>query len=145
MPYSITKVDIWTGEMEDQVGGLTAKLEPLADAGADLEVVIARRQPDKPGKGVVFLGPVAGAKAVKAAEAAGLVRAQEMAALRVEGTNKPGECSRVTRLLADAGINLRGLAAAVAGNKFVMALGFDSDADATKASKLLQATRSKSK
>ncbi len=69
MAYTVSKVDIWTGEIEDQVGGLAGKLESLADAGADLEVVIARRQPDRPGKGVVFLGPVAGAKSKKAAEA----------------------------------------------------------------------------
>ena len=63
MAYTVSKVEIWTGEIEDQVGGLAAKLEPLANAGADLEMVIARRQPDRPGKDVVFVGPVTGAKA----------------------------------------------------------------------------------
>jgi len=58
MAYTVNKVDMWAGEIDDRVGGLAAKLEALANAGADLEVVVARRQPGQPGKGVVFLGPV---------------------------------------------------------------------------------------
>jgi len=138
MAYTVTKVSMWQGEIADQAGGLAAKLEPLAEAGADLEVVVARRQAQTPGKGIVFLGPVAGTKAKKAAEAAGLTKATDLVALRVEGPNKPGEGYRLTRLLADAGINLRGLAATVSGRQFVASLGFDSDADADKAARLLR-------
>jgi hypothetical protein len=139
MAYTVNKVDIWTGEIEDQVGALAAKLERLADAGADLQVVIARRQPDKPGKGVVFLGPVAGTKPQKAAQLAGLAKAADLAALHVEGANRPGEGQRLARLLADAGINLRGVSAMAMGARFVAALAFDSAADATKAARLLRA------
>jgi hypothetical protein len=138
MAYTVNKVDIWTGEIDDRVGGLAAKLEALANAGADLEVVVARRQPHRPGKGVVFLGPVAGAKAQKAATAAGLSKATDMAALRVEGPNKPGDCHRLAHLLAEAGINLRGLTATTVGKKYVLALGFDSASDAEKAARLLR-------
>ena len=145
MAYTVSKVEIWTGEIEDQVGGLAGKLEPLANAGADLEVVIARRQPDRPGKGVVFVGPVPGAKARQAATAAGLSKAGNMAALRVEGPNKAGAGYRLTRALADSGLNLRGLSAAVLGSKFVAYLAFDSDGDADKASRLLRAAGSKRK
>jgi hypothetical protein len=139
MPYAVNSVDVWTGAIEDRVGGLLAKLEPLADAGADLEMVIARRQPDRPGQGVVFVGPVTGARARRAAAAAGLTRAADLAALRVEGPNRPGESSRLTRRLAEAGLNLRGLSAAVLGNKFVALLAFDTSADAGKAARLLRA------
>jgi hypothetical protein len=145
MAYTISKVDTWAGEIDDRVGGLAAKLEPLAGAGADLELLVARRQPGQPGKGVVFLGPVTGAKARKAAEAAGLTKATDLAALRVEGPNKPGESHRLTRLLADAGINLRGVSAAVLGSKFVALLAFDSEADADKAARLLRAGGGKRK
>ena len=139
MPYTVNTIEIWTGEIDDRAGGLAAKLEPLADAGADLEMVIGRRQPHRPGKGVVFLGPVTGAGARRAAAAAGLARAADLAALRVEGPNRPGEGSRLARLLADAGLNLRGLSAAVLGNKFVALLAFDTSADAGKAARLLRA------
>jgi len=145
MAYTVSKVEMWSGEIADRVGGLGAKLQPLADAGADLEVVVARRQPQSPGRGVVFLGPVAGAKAKKAAEAAGLTKAGDLVALRVEGPNKPGEGHRLTQLLADAGINLRGLAATVSGSKFVASLGFDSDADADKAAGVLRSAGGKHK
>ncbi len=145
MAYTVSKVDIWSGEIEDRIGGLAAKLAPLANAGANLEVVIARRQPNRPGKGVVFLGPVAGAKAKKAAGIAGLKKPRDLAALRVEGSNKPGEGNRMARLLAGAGLNLRGLSATVLGNKFVAYLAFDSDADAGKAARLLRAAGAKRK
>ena len=143
MAYSISNVDIWSGGIVDSVGGLAAKLDPLADAGADLDVVIARRQPDRPGQGVVFLGPVTGARAQKAAAAAGLSKTADLAALRVEGSNKAGECRRIARLLADAGLNLRGLSAASLGNKFVALLAFDNAAEAASASRVLRASTAK--
>jgi predicted amino acid-binding ACT domain protein len=98
-----------------------------------------------PGKGVVFLGPIKGAKAQQAATTAGLKKTPDLAALRVDGPNRPGECQRLTKLLADAGINMRGLAATVIGNKFTISLGFDSDADATKAVQVLKEAGSKTK
>jgi hypothetical protein len=145
MAFTANKVEMWTGEIDDRVGGLGTVLKPLAEAGVDLEVVIARRQPGVPGKGVVFLGPIKGAKAQQAAATAGLKQTPDLAALRVDGPNKPGECQRLTKLLADAGINLRGLAATVAGNKFTISLGFDSDADATKAVHVLKEAGGKTK
>jgi hypothetical protein len=145
MAYTVSKVDIWTGDLEDRVGGLAEKLQLLANAGADLEVVIARRQPHQPGKGVVFLGPIKGVKVSAAASTAQLTRAANMAALRVEGTNKAGECHRLARQLANAGINLRGLSAMVVGKKFVVAMAFDSEADADRAAKVLQTKEGQTK
>jgi hypothetical protein len=145
MSYTVSKVDIWTADIDDQVGGLATKLEPLAGAGADLDMVIARRQPQVPGKGVVFLGPIGSAKAKQAAEIAGYRRTSEIAGLRVEGSNKPGECGRLTRMLADAGISLRAVSALALGGKFVAALAFDNDADATKAMKVLGGGATKKK
>ncbi len=145
MSYTVTKVEMWTGAIEDRVGGLNAKLEAIAEAGTDLEVVIARRNPQQPGKGVVFLGPIKGTKAQQAASAAGLSRAGDLFALRVEATNKPGDCARLTRMLTDAGINLRGLSATVCGTKYVLSLGFDTEAAADKAAGLLSGAGTKRK
>src|SRR5438477_6705156 len=117
MAYTVSKVDIWSGEIADRVGGLADKLDPLADAGTNLDVVLARRQPDRPGQGVVFVGPLKGTRAQKAGAAGGLSKSGDLAALRVEGPNKAGECRRIARLLAEAGLNLRGLSAASLGNK----------------------------
>jgi len=145
MAYTVSKVDVWTGDIDDRVGALGAKLEPLAAAGADLEMVIARRQPHMAGKGVVYLGPIGGPKATQAAENIGLRRTTELVALVVKGSNKPGECSRLTRTLADAGISLRGISALVLDNQFVAALAFDNNADAAKAIDVLQGAGTKKK
>lgn len=138
MPYTVSKVDVWTRAIDDRAGSLAAVLEPLADAGVDLEFLIARRRTLVPGKGVVFLGGISGAKQAKAAAAAGLTKATDITGLRVEGPNKAGDCHRVTRLLADAGISLRGLSASVIGRKYVLILGFDTADDAATAARLLR-------
>ena len=53
--------------------------------------------------------------------------------VRVEGSDKPGLGGRIARAVADAGINMRGLTAAVVGTNFVAYFGFDNQADADKA------------
>ena len=139
MAYTVKKIDVWTGDIGDRPGGLTAKLDPIGAAGADLTFIVARRKPDDPGRGVVYLGPLMGAKQAGAAKSAGLRRATELTALHLEGPNKPGSASQVTHILAGAGINLRGLSAATIGNKFMLVLAFDSAAIADEALKLLKA------
>ena len=138
MPYSIRKVDVWAAEIYDRPGGLIGKLEALAKAGASLEFIIARRAPDKPGKGVVFLTPVRGAKQTGAAINAGLGTTDSLHSVRVEGPDRPGLGTKMTRALADAGINLRGLSAAALGRKSVAYFAFDSADDAANAIKLLR-------
>lgn len=137
MAYQISKVDVWAGTIPDRPGGLAAKLEALSEAGADLEFVIARRCPDKPGTAVVFLAPLQGAPQIRAAKKAGLSRATSLRSLRLEGPDKPGLGTRITRLLADARVNLRGISAAALGRRSVVYFAFDSSADASKAARVL--------
>jgi hypothetical protein len=143
MPNDLKKLDVWTGEIDDKVGGLASMLEPLAEAGVDLQFLVARRQPHLPGKGVVFLSGIAGAKGTKAAAAAGLAKTSEVVALRVEGPNKAGAAYQITRQLADADINLRGVSAGVMGKKFQLFLAFDNAAEADKAARSLRAAGGK--
>jgi hypothetical protein len=143
MPHEVKTLDVWSGDIDDKVGSLASKLEPLANAGVDLQFIIARRQPHQPGKGVVFLSGISGAKATKAATTEGLAKASDLVALRVEGPNKPGACHQITRELADAGINLRGVSAGVMGKKFLLFLAFDSKDDAATAARLLRAAGKK--
>jgi predicted amino acid-binding ACT domain protein len=56
----------------------------------------------------------------------------------VHGDNKPGAAAELTRKLAAAGINLRGLSAAVIGARFILYIGLHTAADAVKAVKILQ-------
>jgi len=139
MAMRVTKEDVWAGDLSDIPGGLARVLEALGGARASLDCVIARRRPDRPGSGVVFVTPVSGARVQQAAREAGLSPAADVATLRVEGADKPGLGGRVTRAVADAGVNLRGLSAAVLGTKFVAYLGFDSQADADKAMAAIKA------
>jgi hypothetical protein len=139
MPLAVKKLDVWTGKIDDRVGGLASKLEPLAKAALDLQFLVARRQPHLPGSGVVFLSGISGAKGSRAAAAAGLAKARDVVALRVEGPNKAGAAYHIARRVADAGINLRGVSAGVMGRKFQLFLAFDSAADADKAARSIRA------
>ncbi|HWP57617.1 MAG TPA: ACT domain-containing protein [Candidatus Acidoferrales bacterium] len=138
MAYSVSKVNVWAGEIEDRPGGLADKLESLSKAGASLEFIIARRAPEKPGTGVVFLAPLKGAKQTRAAAEAGLSTTESLHSVRVEGPDKPGLGLKMTRALADAGINLRGISAAALGRRSVTYFAFDQAADADKAVRVLR-------
>jgi hypothetical protein len=117
---------------------LAKKLEALATAGAKLEFVIARRAPDKPGTGVVFLTPLKGPAQIRAAKNAGFEKTTALHSVRIEGTDKAGLGAQITRALAEAGINLRGLSAAAIGKRFIGHLALDSAADATKAAGIMR-------
>jgi len=137
MALKVSKVKVWAASIEDKPGGLAKVLDALAGAGANLECAIARRSPDKPGQGVVYVTPVKGKKVEAAAASVGL-SAAGIATLKVEGSDKPGIGASIARAVADAGINARGLSAAVIGKQFVAYIGFDSDADADRAAKAIR-------
>ena len=138
MAIEVTRMGVWVAGMKDVPGSLTEKLAALAEAGAQLEFVMARRAPDKPGTGVVFLAPIKGAPQIKAAKKAGLRKSKSLHALRIEGRDKPGLGAKITQALADEGISLRGLSASVIGKRFALHLALDSSADATKAARVLK-------
>lgn len=135
MPYTIEKIAVWSGSIDDQPGGLAAKLAPLAEAGANLEFVLARR--DKPGLGLVFLAPIKGATATRVARNTGLSKARNLSALRITGADKAGLGAAITQALAEARVNLRGLSAIAAGRTSVVYLAFDSNKDMAKAQRAL--------
>ncbi len=139
MALDVARVDVWAASLEDRPGGLAEKLAALADAGAQLEFVISRRAPDKPGTGVVFLTPLKGAAQLRAAKQAGFEKTKSLHSVRVAGPDKPGLGARITQALADAGLNLRGLSAAAIGKRCVVHLALDSSADASKAVRVLKA------
>jgi len=134
----IEHVDVWAASIKDVSGGLSQILTPLREAGADLDFIIARRSPDKPGMGVVFVTPLRGDREVAAAADLGFNVTSSVHTVRVEGENKPGVAAELTEKLATAGINIRGLSAAVIGIRFIMYIGFDNSKDAKKAYNTLQ-------
>src|SRR5262245_44842945 len=138
MAVKIQKVDVWSAEIRDQAGALDRVLAPLAAVGADLSFLVARRQPDKPGMGIVFLGGLKGAKQTAAAQKAGLTKSSDIVSLMVEVSNKPGLAHKLVERLAAAGINMRAMMASVTGTKCVMEFAFDTTADRDQAAKILR-------
>jgi hypothetical protein len=139
MKLKVTKTDVWAVEIQDQPGGLAKVMESIAAAGANLQCVIARRQPDKPGTGVAFVTPLTGKKVLAAAATVGFQETQRIATLQVEGPDRPGLGAQLAKAVAGAGVNLRGLTAIALGRRFVGYLGFDSGDDANKAAGALRA------
>ena len=141
MALKASRVQIWVAGMKDKPGALAEKLAGLARAGAQLEFVLARRAPEKPGTGVVFLAPLRSAKEKAAAKKLGFHKSKSLIAVRVEGADKPGLGAKITGALAEAGINLRGMSAGVIGKRFVLYVALDSDKDAGKAVRVLKGSK----
>lgn len=138
MSLLVEREEVWAATIEDKPGGLANKLAVLAEAGADLDFMIARRVPDRPGYGVVFVTPLRGDREIRAATQAGFSIAAGLHSVRVSGMNQPGLAAKLTRRLADAGLNLRGASGAVIGPQCVLHFAFDTEADAQRAMELLQ-------
>lgn len=139
MALKVQRVDTWAASLEDKPGGLATKLSVLAKAGANLEFVIARRAPDKPGGGVVLVTPITGAARCRAAQEAGFKKTASLHTVRLAGPDKKGEGVRIAQALADQGLNLRGFSAAAINKRFVAHIALDSDTDAAKAVRILRA------
>jgi hypothetical protein len=137
MAVKVKSIVLWRKEMSNTPGQLAGVLEPLANAGADLEVLMGYRYPGDNTRAAVELYPVSGAKAKKAAKSAGL-QASSIPALLVEGDNKRGVLARISAAIAAAGINIDFLVAQGGGRKFWAVLGLESSADAQKASTLIK-------
>ena len=138
MAIKASRNDVWMAIIDDRAGGAAEKLEALARAGADLEIVFARRTPERPGQGILFAGPMEGAKVVRAAQEAGFAKSESIHGVRLEGTDKAGLGAKIARALGDAGINFRGMQASVIGRNFLSFIALDSAEDAAKAVKVLR-------
>ncbi|MBI2297759.1 MAG: ACT domain-containing protein [Armatimonadetes bacterium] len=132
MDLKIERAEVWAASIQDQSGALAEVLGELKAAGADLAFIIARRQPGKPGSGVAFVTPIRGDAQIAAATRLGFRATSSVHSVRVEGADRPGIGADLTAKMAAAGINLRGLSAAVIGDRFVMYVGLDNEADAAK-------------
>src|ERR1700730_3936928 len=75
MAVSVKKAILWSREVEgNQPGMLANTLQPLSEAGADLQVVMAYRYPGDQIKAAIELYPVSGKKSAAAAQTAGWPR-----------------------------------------------------------------------
>jgi hypothetical protein len=133
---TVRKAVVWRSEVDNRAGALASALEPLAQAGADLQVVMAYRYPGA-NKGAVELHPVSGRKAIAAAQSAGLAKSSTPVVL-VEGDNRSGLGYALAKAIGDAGINMSFVMAQVLGRRYSAVFGFDNEADAGKAAALIR-------
>lgn len=144
MAVKVKRITLWRKELENKAGTLAGTLEPLAKAGADLQVVMGYRFPGEGAKAVVELYPIGGKKVTQAAQAAGLAPST-IPALLVQGDNKAGLGHGISQAIAEAGVNLDFLVAQVIGRKYSAVIGFENEADAVKATALIKKAANKKK
>ena len=137
MAVKVKKIILWRKELENRAGTLAEALQPVANAGADLQVVMGYCYPGDRTKAAVELFPVATKKTTAAAQGAGFAAAG-IPALHVEGDNKVGLGHAISRALSDAGVNLDFLMAQVVGRKYSAVIGFENDVDADRATALIK-------
>ena len=137
MPVTVKSISLWRKEVENQVGALARTLEPVTKAGANLQVLMGYRYPGEGTKAAIELYPVASKKAIAAASEAGL-SASSISTLLVEGDDRPGLGLALAHALTDAGINMTFFVAQAVGRRFSAVLGFESEADAKKATPLIK-------
>ncbi len=138
MKLGITRIDVWVAGIKDRPGGLAEKLHGLAQAGANLEFLLARRAPGQPEKAVAFVAPIRGAKQTKAARELGFHKSKSLHGLRVTGPDKPGLGLTLSQSLAKADINLRGFSGVAVGKRAVFHIALDTVSDAGKAARVLR-------
>lgn len=96
MDLLVEHVDVWAVTIEDKPGGLAGVLATLQDVGANLQSIIARRAPEQPGKGVVFVTPLEGDREIAAAAEVGFNVTQTLHSVRIMGQNRPVIAAELT-------------------------------------------------
>ena len=145
MAVSVKKAILWSREVEgNQPGMLANTLQPLSEAGADLQVVMAYRYPGDQNKAAIELYPVSGKKSAAAAQTAGLAPSS-ISTLLVEGDNRPGLGHAIAKAVGDAGINMSFVMAQVVGRKYSAVFGFENEVDASKAATLIKRATARGK
>ena len=130
--------EVWVTSVDEDPGALGDKLASLAEAGANLETIIARRCHEKPGTNVVFVTPLREDREIQAAREEGFSVSCHMHSVRAEGQNEPGIAAKVAKRVGEAGLKLRGFCGTVIGSRFVLHLAFDTAADAQRAVTVLE-------
>ena len=129
MSVTIKNLTIWRKEVAHRAGELARALEPLAAAGANLQVIMAYAEGDR---GIIEIGPLSGKKVTDAAARIGFA-ASSKPALLVEGNDRPGLGFKIASAIAGAGVSISFDVTQVIGKKFSSVYGFHADEDAKAA------------
>ena len=137
MAVSVKKVTLWRTEVENKPGALSGVLAPLAEVGADLQVVMGYRYPDEENKAAIEICTVSGKKPALAAGKAGLT-ASTIPTLLVHGDNRPGMGYVIAKAISEAGINVMFLVAQVIDARFSAVIGFEEEEASKQATTLIK-------
>jgi len=137
MAISVRQITLWRSEVQNRSGALAGALGPLADAGANLKVVMGYRIPGDENRAAIEVYPVTGKRATGAARSAGLSDSG-IPTLLVDGDDRPGLGAAMTRAIAEAGINMIFFIAQVVGRRYSAVIGFETAAEAKKAAALVK-------
>jgi len=137
MAVTVKRVTLWRSEVENKPGMLAQTLKPLADAGANLQVIMSYRFPGEPTRAAIELSPVSGKKSEAAAKAARLDRSSIPTLLAI-GDDRPGLGSEIAEAIAGAGINISFMVAQVVGRRYSAVYGFETEEEARVATNLIK-------
>lgn len=137
MPVTVKSISLWRKETENKTGLLAQTLEPLANAGTDLSVVMGYRLPGNEAKAAIEIYPISGKKVTSAATESALV-ASGIPTLLVEGDNKPGMAHKIAQAIAEAGVDLSFFVAQAIGRRYSAVIGFANESDAKRAATLIK-------
>ncbi len=143
MPVAVKKIQLWRAEVENKPGALARAIEPLVQAGGNLNALMGYRHAGA-GAAAIEVFPVTGKKAIKAAQTGGF-GASAIPALLVEGDDRAGLGYAIANAIAAAEINMAFFIAQVIGRKFSAVLGFETEADAKKATPIIKKAAEKKK
>ena len=144
MAVTVKKAILWCREVDNSPGILASVLQPLSEAGADLQVVMAYRYPGGENKAAIELYPVSGRKSGAAAQTAGLAPSS-ISTLVVEGDNRPGLGHTIAEAVGKARINMSFVMAQVVGRRYSAVFGFENETDASKAATLIKRATARGK
>jgi len=144
MAVTVKKAILWCREVDNSPGTLASILQPLSEAGADLQVVMAYRYPAGENRAAIELYPVSGRKSAAAAQTAGLAPSS-ISTLVVEGDNRSGLGHTIAKAVGDAGINMSFVMAQVVGRRYSAVFGFENETDASKAATLIKRATARGK
>jgi hypothetical protein len=117
MAVTVKKAVLWRKEIDNRPGALGDALQPLAETSADLQVVMAYRYAGSEDRASVEVHPITGRKLTAAAQAGGFSPSL-VAALLVEGDDRPRLGHAITKAIGDTGINMSFVMAQVLGRRY---------------------------
>jgi predicted amino acid-binding ACT domain protein len=141
---SVKSVQLWILHGADRKGMLADALEPLVEAGANLQIVMGYRFPGELDRAAVEVFPIDGPTQEATARKLGF-ELSDTPCLRVDGDDRKGLGAEMSRALSEAGISMAFLVAQTVGRKFTAVIGFLTEEDAAKAAKIIPSLRKPAK